>query len=171
MKVYSDTPVVEKPLEKINYIANHDGFPRNSTAPCLFYHNGLDRLFVNVTKTEIEDWQMIPYGTLNQSLGYKSSTNIKLLEGKKLPYDIGGTYLIDSDGKVDQKYALPNTSMVYGIIYNIKNIGKHPITIVTENSDTIEMKNTLIVHNNQCTTIQAFDDNWIILNTYHPSQL
>jgi hypothetical protein len=171
MKVYSDAPVIEQPLEKINYIANHDGFPRNSTAPCLFYHNTLERLFINITKTDVEDWQMIPYGTINQSLGYKSLVNIQLLEGKKIPFTMGGTYLIDSDGKKDQKYSLPPITLVSGIIYNIKNIGENIIHIVTETSETIDGNHNLVIHPKQCTTLQPFDTDWVILNTYHPSQL
>lgn len=173
MKSYSNIPVVEQPLERLNYIANHDGFPRNSVPPSIFYHNTLERLFINVAKpnSEVEDWQIIPYNSFREWIGIKSSTNIGLLDGKKIPYTKGGTYLIDSDGKKDQKYALPASTLVNGIVYNLKNIGKNYIIMVTENEDTIEHKDSLVIHPNQCTTIQAFNDNWVILNTYHPESL
>jgi hypothetical protein len=163
MKVFSD-----KFVERTTVIPSIDGFPRNPVAPCMFYHSDLKRVFLNIGE---DDWHIIPYGTYDMLQSYKSSPNIKVLEGKKIPYDIGGTYLIDSDNKADQKYAMPPCSLANGITYHIKNIGNLPITLVTENDDTIEKKNAINLHPNQCTTFQSFEENWYILNTYTVNQL
>lgn len=168
MKVFSDQKFIDPPLERTTVISSGDGFPRNAVAPCLFYHTDMKRVFLNIGE---EDWRIIPYGTYDMLQAYQSAPNIKLLEGKKIPFDYGGTYLIDSNNKADQKYAMPPCSLANGITYHIKNIGTLPITLVTENDDTIEKKSSIIIHPNQCTTFQSFEENWYILNTYTVNQL
>lgn len=169
MKSFSDVPVISEPAHRLSQIASGNDLPNTLNAkPSLFFHTDREELFF-----WHDQWYMIPYGGIDMVTAVKSANNIKLFKGTSLPCNTGGTYLINSDKEDDKKIFMPPPSMVQGITYNIKNIGKNRIILAVDTESSIEYENRteLVVHPKQCVSLQCLERRWYIINMYISNEL
>lgn len=161
MKHFSDTPVVDEPIQKQVRLAHGKDFPTKPIIPSLYWHDIQKQLYI-----ALDQWYIVPHGSVDMINGFKSSANIKQLKGNQIPCDAGGTYLID--GVIEGKQiTLPAPGVVQGIVYNIKNIGEKYIMLNTGSAEIfIDGRETLAIHQNQTVTVQCYRGQWYILNVY-----
>jgi hypothetical protein len=167
MRVFSDTPIEDAPIQKQTILPHGKDFPNKPLIPSLYFNDTLNGLYI-----ALDQWHMVPTGSIDQVNAFKSASSVRVVRGNQIPCDRAGTYLIDSGLAEGKIITLPVPGVVAGLIFNIKNFGKKYVILDSGIPEvTIDQYEKLTVHPYQTVTIQYFEGRWHILNMYIPSQL